>query len=93
MCIRDRAPSRSAEALHEFRIALRKARYALEALGKPVDPLVRLQDHLGRAHDLQLLRDLTHSSPKLDQAQAKEVREAMKLKGSVIPIAARRLKL
>lgn len=49
------APPKEAR-LHELRIAVKKTRYALEALGKPVKPLKALQDALGKTHDLAVLQ-------------------------------------
>ena len=43
---------------HQLRIVIKKTRYALEAMGKPIGSLQRLQDILGEAHDLELLQTL-----------------------------------
>lgn len=45
----------SDEELHQFRISLKKFRYASEAFGKDTRTLERLIDLLGEAHDLQEL--------------------------------------
>lgn len=47
----------SRENYHEFRIAVKKVRYLLEALGADGEPLKPLQDNLGHAHDLAVLQE------------------------------------
>jgi CHAD domain-containing protein len=44
--------------LHSFRIIVKKVRYILEATGKPLGNLKRMQDLLGELHDLQVLTEL-----------------------------------
>jgi CHAD domain-containing protein len=51
--------------LHELRITAKKARYVLEAIGKPVQPLRKLLGPLGRGHDLQVLLDLSGKNVKI----------------------------
>ena len=51
--------------LHELRITAKKARYVLEAIGKPVQPLRKLQGPLGRGHDLEVLLDLSGKNVKI----------------------------
>ena len=43
--------------LHKFRVALKKARYFLEALGAQVESLSEIQETLGQIHDLDVLMD------------------------------------
>lgn len=57
---------RRAKKLHQLRIDMKKARYILEAMGEPVEPLKPLQDVLGEAHDLQILRGFVGKSKKLE---------------------------
>lgn len=52
-------PPRTAEERHDLRIRLKKVRYTLEAFGKRSALLERVQDHLGREHDLGVLQSLT----------------------------------
>ncbi len=52
--------------LHRLRIDTKKARYALEAIGKTVKPLRDLQSHLGRVHDLMVLQELTKKNKELE---------------------------
>jgi CHAD domain-containing protein len=54
-CWQNRRPSGATE-LHRFRIAVKKMRYVLDALGKSVEPLAAIQKLLGRAHDLETLQ-------------------------------------
>ncbi len=56
------APLPRAEVLHRLRIAVKKNRYALEALGRPVGKLKKLQDVLGKAHDLEMLQGFLGSN-------------------------------
>jgi CHAD domain-containing protein len=51
--------------LHRLRVAMKKIRYSLEALGKPVDPIKRLQNILGDAHDLEILQALVGKNRKV----------------------------
>jgi CHAD domain-containing protein len=51
--------------LHELRITAKKARYVLEAIGKPVQPLRNLQGPLGRGHDLVVLQDISGENMKV----------------------------
>lgn len=50
---------------HRLRITMKKARYVLEAMGRPIDPMKPLQDALGDAHDLDLLQVLTEEKSKI----------------------------
>lgn len=47
----------SLQDFHEFRIAVKKVRYLLEALGQDAKPLKPLQEDLGQAHDLAVLQE------------------------------------
>ncbi len=51
--------------LHELRITAKKARYVLEAIGKPIQPLRNLQGPLGRGHDLEILQDFSGKNIKV----------------------------
>jgi CHAD domain-containing protein len=52
-----RQPSELTER-HELRIQAKKVRYVLECLGRRSAGLEKLQDHLGREHDLEVLREI-----------------------------------
>lgn len=54
--------------MHELRITIKKIRYAFEALKISVDPLRKLQDFLGKFHDLEVL-DLYLKKNKKVQTQ------------------------
>lgn len=68
------------ENFHDFRIALKKARYILEAQGEKVKELVRLQDLLGDIHDLEVLTEKTGTTPEIQEMKLKEFDEAVRLK-------------
>lgn len=53
------------KSLHHIRLTLKKARYALEAMAKPVDPLKQVQTVLGSAHDLERLQTLTKKNRRI----------------------------
>lgn len=52
--------------LHKLRIAVKKARYVLESLEIPSEPLAELQESMGRIHDLKVLRKLAGRSKKAE---------------------------
>jgi CHAD domain-containing protein len=56
------APIQRKKEIHAFRIVMKRSRYILETLGVSVEPLEQLQDHLGRAHDMEILTKLTGPS-------------------------------
>lgn len=69
------------ENFHEFRIALKKARYILEAQGKKVKELVKLQDLLGEIHDLEILTlKKGETNHEIQRMKLEEFDEAVKLK-------------
>ena len=49
-------PPKTSETRHELRIQVKKTRYVLECLGRRAPSLEKLQDELGREHDLHVLR-------------------------------------
>ena len=51
------------EARHDLRIRGKKVRYVLECLGRRSRSLERMQEHLGREHDLAVVRDFVGSRP------------------------------
>ena len=52
--------------LHHLRVVLKKARYVIESIGRPVDPIKSLQDTLGQAHDLEVLQELIGKNKKIN---------------------------
>jgi CHAD domain-containing protein len=85
-------PIHSQRKLHSLRIDLKKIRYALEALGKSIDPIKPLQTLLGDAHDLEVLQKLSKKSSKakIDQRVLNE--KSMLLADSVLRFSAVQLK-
>lgn len=70
------------EDFHNLRITSKKTRYALEALealGKSTQPLQNLQYILGRAHDLEVLQDLSDRKSELREDTKKAYRKALKI--------------
>ena len=65
--------------LHELRIAIKKFRYALEALGRPVQPLRKLQNLLGRVHDLEILQRSVGRNAAVSLDQASTLTKAKRL--------------
>jgi CHAD domain-containing protein len=51
-------PPKAPTERHELRIQAKKARYVLECLGRRAPSIEKLQDHLGREHDLHVLQQL-----------------------------------
>jgi CHAD domain-containing protein len=80
------------QEFHRLRIATKKARYALEAIGKPVEPLRRLQDLLGRGHDLQVLQELSEKNPFVQADMISRYQEASPLIQSTLEFAVKQLK-
>ena len=54
---------------HQLRITVKKSRYSLEAMGESIEPLRRLQNTLGSAHDVELLQKFTGKTAKLKAIQ------------------------
>ncbi len=64
------------KSLHELRIATKKARYILEAIGKRPLQIRRLQAYLGRGHDLQVLQELTRKNARIQADANSEFKRA-----------------
>ncbi len=71
-------PPKSKHDFHEARIALKKARYVMEALGLAVDEVKTVQDWLGEAHDLEILQETFGENEKATQAEAEARGKAQK---------------
>ena len=65
--------------LHQLRIAVKKGRYAFEAMGKPIQPMKLLQDTLGEAHDMQQLQMFVGKNPKLKAIQSSLNKKGLRL--------------
>jgi CHAD domain-containing protein len=68
--------------IHQVRIDIKKARYTLEILGKDTRPLKRVQDGLGKIHDLEVLQTLLDKNP-IVQNQMNE--QFKKIKSTIQP--------
>ena len=64
---------------HNLRIITKKTRYALEVIGKPTQPLRKLQDILGKGHDLKVLQDYLGENPTLQSEVTKQYKQARPL--------------
>ncbi|HET6462899.1 MAG TPA: CHAD domain-containing protein [Candidatus Krumholzibacteria bacterium] len=78
-------PPKTPETRHELRIQAKKTRYVLECLGRRAPSLEKLQDHLGREHDLHLLRGIIGAKRGL----AADARAAHARANRVMPAALR----
>lgn len=65
--------------LHRVRISIKKIRYAREAIAKPVASLTRLQEALGRVHDLEILEKLAGKKKKITKDRDRQRQEAVGL--------------
>lgn len=79
------------EELHQVRISLKKVRYLLEAVGKPVDPLRKIQDQLGEVHDLQVLSEYFDNNPHLKNDKKIKSLTARKAVKSAFTLATQQL--
>jgi len=68
------AAPRGKEDLHRLRLEAKKMRYVLDALSLRGAVLKELQGHLGRVHDLEVLRQLLGDHPDVarDEARARD---------------------
>ena len=81
------------KASHQLRIVMKHARYTLEASNRPIQEMKPLQDILGQAHDIQVLRDLVGNKSRMKAAQKGLNLKARPLIGPTIKYAIRELKL
>ena len=58
---------RTPDERHELRIQLKKVRYVIESLGRRSPSLQKLQDQLGKEHDLAVLQSLAGRIPRAAQ--------------------------
>jgi len=68
----------SSQQLHEVRISTKKVRYAFECLSLPVKELKALQDHLGKSHDLSVLRECYKHTKVVRKAERLERRKVLR---------------
>lgn len=66
----------SIEELHQLRVSTKKIRYAFECLDLPMEDLKELQDHLGKSHDLTVLREY-FKDPKVVRQKDRKERKAV----------------
>lgn len=79
--------------LHRLRVTIKKTRYALEAIGKPVQPLRNLQGPLGRGHDLKVLQELTEKNTKAQSAAAAHYKKARQVIQPALRFAIKQLEI
>jgi CHAD domain-containing protein len=72
-------PVHAENSLHKLRVTMKKVRYVLECMGKPVAPIKSLQSVLGEAHDLEVLQDLTEKNAEITAAQVALNKRAIRL--------------
>ena len=78
--------------LHRLRVLLKRAQYALEAMGESVDPIKRLQRILGAAHDLEFLQSSTRQTLKLRKRQHSLNSKSVRLAKPVLRFAAAQIR-
>ena len=67
------------ESLHQLRLFVKKTRFALEISKKSTKPVRKLQNVLGRGHDLRVLEELLGKNPKIRTQRKKFLNKARKL--------------
>jgi CHAD domain-containing protein len=65
LAYRLRRRPRTPEERHQLRIQMKKIRYVLECMGRRSRRIEKLQDYLGREHDLGVLRTFVGREPRL----------------------------
>lgn len=84
--LRGRVPV-AKEEFHQFRIFVKKVRYAIEALGYPPGPIKTLHDRLGKARDLEALQQLVGKNDAIKRDEAKYCGLAAKIAKPVMRFA------
>lgn len=79
--------------LHKLRIFAKKTRYTLEAVGKPVRPLKKLQNLLGRGHDLEVLQDLLGKNVVVKSDEVFQYQKAKRVIKPALHFAIKQLKI
>jgi CHAD domain-containing protein len=85
-------PPRTGEARHELRVQLKKVRYIIEAFGRRSASLQKLQDHLGREHDLAVLQSLSGRIPAAARDERAARRRAERLMGTALRSAMKHMR-
>lgn len=75
-------PPRTPEARHKLRIKLKTTRYLLEGLGSSPPIVKKMQDALGRKHDLEMLREIYGDRPQIVKVENEEWDKA---RGELLP--------
>lgn len=78
-------------SFHKLRITLKKVRYILEALDKPIGPIESIQRLLGEIHDLEILQSLLGTLPKAKIRQMTLSRRAVRAAKPAIHFALKQL--
>lgn len=77
--------------IHRFRVAVKKWRYILEALGKPVEKLKDIQDLLGKSHDLETLQTFLGKKRAIKREQSRLAVEAIQLAKPILAAVDRKI--
>ena len=85
------AAPRGKEDLHRLRIEAKKMRYVLDALSLRGAVLKQLQAHLGRVHDLEVLRQLLGGHPDVARDEARARDAALRVMRAAVARAEREL--
>jgi hypothetical protein len=83
--------TRGKREFHALRRKARNARYLLEALGRESRFLKELQDHAGRAHDLEMLQELVGADARVARDERRETAAARRIPGRIVERAVRLL--
>jgi CHAD domain-containing protein len=76
---------------HQFRIFVKKVRYAMEAFGYRPGPVKLLHDRLGKAHDLEVLQQLVGKKRAVRLDEAMHLKESAKMVKPIMLFAINRL--
>lgn len=85
-------PPRTPKARHQLRIQMKKVRYVLESFGRSSRSLRKLQDHLGREHDLVVLQTYVGRKANVARDARRERLRADKVRGPALRSAMRNLR-
>ncbi len=77
--------------LHGLRIAVKKTRYCLEVLGKPVESLKSLQDLLGQIHDLENFEARFKRSAQAARLKNALEQQVFRILGPILVVALKEL--
>lgn len=74
----------SKDEIHSFRILTKKVRYTIEAFGLPYEKIKKLQDDLGKLHDIEMLQKLLTTNEKIQTDENKIKTKILKEKDAQI---------